>query len=557
MDEPLPVDRIYDALCALPPTGQAGFEGLISFCLERHFGRPFRLARAGVQYGADAATEIDQAAPIFIETKLYDRRSLDGRNILGEIAQLCLRRQARFSTWILVTTASIGYQLAEDLHRDTEARDLHLILIDWHVGNQVPLLLALLIHFGAHVRSWMLLHGLLDVEPFDILGDLHTMSLPIDDPTTARLLHKLSGLGWNAPFVKARLEQAIALQDGAAKSLCRNCLDAARLVVDLNMVAEAGSHLEALQDAISANATLAMSGFLRSDERLARSSAMLEQGLAAFLSGGHEGALDRPVAPAAALAAAGPRLRKIRDDLGKRLEGEARDTVRLDLDHPEFSEIAGDVRAARILLHRAAVLIDSDLMDRGFLALSDAIGDLLQHLNMRSIDVILFAHAVNALDEACARAPATIGMVLQAVLGDCRFLLGRFAPSGRLPPSTTFRIWRDSHDFVIVKGCPADSRVELHFALSRTLLSIPEDTGEQASRHLLWVKEPGDLDQVIAACDDMTGVHRFDIGLPTSQHLDVFYRNHRYALDRPDPKLLATDEIMDGMARAVRLYCVP
>lgn len=97
-------------LHSLSATKETGFEGLISKLLERLTGIRFFLSKSGSQQGQDAAS----LSMVSFECKRYDKTKFDERELLGEIAQICLSNCTP-DVWVLAATRDIPAQLITTL----------------------------------------------------------------------------------------------------------------------------------------------------------------------------------------------------------------------------------------------------------------------------------------------------------------------------------------------------------------------------------------------------------------------------------------------------------
>src|SRR5687767_8683625 len=104
----LPVlDVIMDAnvmkvLKQLKPSGPDGFEGLVASLLESLTDAHFNLAISGSQVGRDLTSRRAYGNVIAVECKRYgENRSLDERELLGEIAQI-VQAIPDLDVWVLV-----------------------------------------------------------------------------------------------------------------------------------------------------------------------------------------------------------------------------------------------------------------------------------------------------------------------------------------------------------------------------------------------------------------------------------------------------------------------
>ena len=110
-------------LCKITPSGEEGFEGLISKCLENLTGLSFRLSKSGYQGGRDLSSNEFGANRIAVECKRYKHTKLNERELLGEIVQ-AKREILDLDLWILVTSSSVDSRLFESLKTASEEQGL-------------------------------------------------------------------------------------------------------------------------------------------------------------------------------------------------------------------------------------------------------------------------------------------------------------------------------------------------------------------------------------------------------------------------------------------------
>ncbi|ALP65199.1 hypothetical protein AN416_21625 [Paraburkholderia caribensis] len=98
----------------LPPTGKAGFEGLVVNLLSRLVGLSFAIAASGRQDGRDALGRTVYGTQVAVECKRYAHTTLNSRELIGELDQAS-HSLPHLELWILVASRSIPDILQQDL----------------------------------------------------------------------------------------------------------------------------------------------------------------------------------------------------------------------------------------------------------------------------------------------------------------------------------------------------------------------------------------------------------------------------------------------------------
>lgn len=133
---PTPFEPLRRVLLALPPSGSAGFEGLIALALESASGIPYRIAGSGVQHGTDG-NETFQSSSIAFECKRYEE-SVSRESVMSKLAELSARTDV--DIWVLAATAPILAQLAADVESVASAQGLECVVLDWQSTASLPVL---------------------------------------------------------------------------------------------------------------------------------------------------------------------------------------------------------------------------------------------------------------------------------------------------------------------------------------------------------------------------------------------------------------------------------
>jgi hypothetical protein len=148
--------KLKEALLALAPTGEAGFEGLIQTTLSGWTGLPFYSSRGGRQEGRDGGTGPGSLDVVF-ETKLYAKSAINDRELLGEIAQ-ATQVCPQLDLYVLATTATIHDLTQRALRNEVEKKDIELLLLDWQPEGP-PTLAVFLAKQRNVVLTWFRQHS--------------------------------------------------------------------------------------------------------------------------------------------------------------------------------------------------------------------------------------------------------------------------------------------------------------------------------------------------------------------------------------------------------------
>jgi hypothetical protein len=148
-------DSIRDEfLLKLPPSGWAGFEGLVAVALSAIAGEPVFLAKSGWQGGIDGRSS-PGAASIAFEAKRYGASSsLNDRMLLGELEELAQSDEQCPEIWLIASTVPVSAQTRVKLFRSGSSKGIHVPIIDWW-PKDCPWLLVLLALAKTEVIKWL------------------------------------------------------------------------------------------------------------------------------------------------------------------------------------------------------------------------------------------------------------------------------------------------------------------------------------------------------------------------------------------------------------------
>ena len=132
------LDRLKQALLALPATGDQGFEGLVAVALAGISGVPFRLASSGSQFGVDGKAASGEDA-ISFECKRYKKDTLDKKDVLVKVLELSISKDTSTELWVLAATCAVGTQLEGEIRECGEEYGIATFILDWSESS-LPLL---------------------------------------------------------------------------------------------------------------------------------------------------------------------------------------------------------------------------------------------------------------------------------------------------------------------------------------------------------------------------------------------------------------------------------
>jgi hypothetical protein len=144
-------------LLSLPPTGAAGFEGLVATCLAEVSGLVLRLARSGSQFGRDASSTPGNFA-IAMEAKRYST-DLRLEEIAGKAVLAAQMLDDVVDLWVLGATSEVGDDTVLQLTRILNERGISILVLDWG-SDAAPLLGVLLAAARTSTEAWLCEHGL-------------------------------------------------------------------------------------------------------------------------------------------------------------------------------------------------------------------------------------------------------------------------------------------------------------------------------------------------------------------------------------------------------------
>jgi hypothetical protein len=140
------LERLRDALVAMPETGVTGFEGLVATLLRALTGDRFYVARSGDQ-PADAVTS---AADIAMQAKRYGRATVDETNFEGEFAKAC-RLIPNLDCYVFAVTRQTA-QLRVVASKLQEQEAVDLIVLGFNsIDSELP---ALCVTFWQQVKHF-------------------------------------------------------------------------------------------------------------------------------------------------------------------------------------------------------------------------------------------------------------------------------------------------------------------------------------------------------------------------------------------------------------------
>ena len=129
----LPFPSLRRSLIALPPTGEAGFEGLVAVACAQVAQTPFRLVGSGRQFGRDAEAVIDGTGILFEAKRYNSRLSYDA--LSGKLQEALGRSGRRVEVWGAAATVPLDAQDAGDLCKYGEDNGVTVLLLDGPVAN--------------------------------------------------------------------------------------------------------------------------------------------------------------------------------------------------------------------------------------------------------------------------------------------------------------------------------------------------------------------------------------------------------------------------------------
>ena len=135
------VAAIRAMLHELPPSGDAGFEGLVASVVSSITGATIRLAKSGSQFGRDASSPRDVFA-VAIEAKRYDA-ALRLDDLLGKAASASDALGADTDLWIVVATSEAGDDIFRKVTAVLDRSGMSALFLDWTPRPLQPLAVAL------------------------------------------------------------------------------------------------------------------------------------------------------------------------------------------------------------------------------------------------------------------------------------------------------------------------------------------------------------------------------------------------------------------------------
>lgn len=135
------IKNLRTALLKLPPTGAAGFEGLLAVTLTENSGVPLRLAGSGSQFGIDGRPVYEDDALCF-EGKRYDGE-IPRNEVLSKIAELSIDDKGDIDLWVLGATTQVRAQLVDSVRELADNSGIATLILDWSDSDLSPLVVAL------------------------------------------------------------------------------------------------------------------------------------------------------------------------------------------------------------------------------------------------------------------------------------------------------------------------------------------------------------------------------------------------------------------------------
>lgn len=138
-------ESLHLALHSLPPTGAAGFEGLVQALVSTLSGYSFLRAKAGSQEGKDLSTASLGPNCVDIECKRYQRGdSPSKRELLGELQEAIAASGGMLDIWLVASTGSIGSAEAAVISKAGDTFGVKVEVIDWQEAGlpQIAVLCA-------------------------------------------------------------------------------------------------------------------------------------------------------------------------------------------------------------------------------------------------------------------------------------------------------------------------------------------------------------------------------------------------------------------------------
>lgn len=147
------LSELWYALRALPNSGPAGFEGLLSAAFEELLDVPFRLAKSGSQFGMDGKA-VDPNVPVCFEAKLYSD-TVPSSEVLNKLSAIAIRNDPT-ELWVLGATSGVSTQTADDLNASGRTLGISTLILDWQ--GESPALAAVLVAAHQSVSKFLQQH---------------------------------------------------------------------------------------------------------------------------------------------------------------------------------------------------------------------------------------------------------------------------------------------------------------------------------------------------------------------------------------------------------------
>lgn len=135
----------------LPPSGEAGFEGLIATLIADLTGLQIRLAKSGTQFGRDASSPKGRFA-IAIEAKRYDA-SLRLEDLIGKAVLAGSALGTDTDLWVLGATSEVGDDVVRKISEIIGSHGMSVVFLDWS-PRPIPPLAVLLASRPESTAAW-------------------------------------------------------------------------------------------------------------------------------------------------------------------------------------------------------------------------------------------------------------------------------------------------------------------------------------------------------------------------------------------------------------------
>lgn len=140
-----PFAALLTSLCALPDTGEKGFEGLLRDAVAKVIRRRLSLMKSGPQGGIDMGTDpLDSGPAIAVEAKRYDRKTPLGLDRLKSKLVDAVHQHPELDLIVFGATRKISLGDQKALIQSGEQMGIGVVIIDWPLSATILPLLAVL-----------------------------------------------------------------------------------------------------------------------------------------------------------------------------------------------------------------------------------------------------------------------------------------------------------------------------------------------------------------------------------------------------------------------------